>query len=336
MDKHKSIRFYSVDYFKYFCALLIIVIHLKPLEVISKDVGYLSANTLPRIAVPFFFAVSGFFFSQKLYEGQQPFRRYTLKLLTVYTVWSAAYALRLLLIELKNGRLTGTFIKELCVKYCFFGISEHLWYCLSLAVSILLLTLLHKLKLQRLLPYLSLLLMAFSCLVFTYYNAVGQYIPFLKAFCSYENHTTVFRLLVFGPCYVFLGDTICRKQKKLLTSDKLLYSLLGVVILLHAAEKTLNILRGDNLLLNITLYPLVFLILCVLLKHPGNSNHAALARYLRNASAFTYYSHLLLIDIFGYVIANPLIRYFIVAAAALIASALLTRLNNKKLNYLLM
>ena len=105
--------------------------------------------------------------------------------------------------------------------------------------------------------------------------------------------------------------------------------------MLHIAEKTLNFAEGDNLLINATLYPLVALIMLSLLVN-ADSRETLFSPYARNASSFTYYSHLLVLDLLGYVIPYQPVRYFCIVATTLTGAIILTKLNNKKLNYIIM
>ena len=278
MSNLKIQRNYTLDYVKYFCALLIMIIHINPFKVISAQAGDITVNTLPRVAVPFFFIVSGYFYAKKLYGGKKPFKAYMLKLFTVYTVWSAAYALRLILIEVKNGRFALSFLKELLIKYLFFGISEHLWYCLALAVAVVFLTLLHRFRAEKAAPIVAVLLFAVGCATVTYGQAVGKLLPSLAAVFAGEYYYAAFRLVIFGPAFVLLGDWVCRNEAHLTASDKKLTVALIVCAVLHIAEKALNLIRGDHLVINLTLIPLVLVLLLVILKHPGKGT-PQFARY---------------------------------------------------------
>lgn len=331
----KSKRNYSIDYFKYFCALLIVVIHEHPFVDISKSFNDIFTGTVTRIAVPFFFVVSGYFYSKKLYAGKKPFKAYILKLFTAYTFWSIIYALRLVLIEIKNNRLNVSFFKKLLIEYLFYGVSEHLWFCIALIISICILTLLHKFKAEKAIIYISVIVYIIACLGVTYRTSIGFCIPVLSdIFKSKYFFNIIFRLFMFGVCFVFLGDFIAKNESKILEKIKSNIFLI-ISIVLYAAEKTFNIIREDNLLMNVTLFPLVLFIFIALLKSPG-SGKSHFTKYSRNAATFTYYSHSMFIDLLGFFIPSPLIKYFAIVGAALICSIVLTKIDNKKLNYVIM
>ena len=335
MQAIKSKRNYSVDYFKYFCALLIIVIHEHPFIDISESFNSVFTGTVTRIAVPFFFVVSGYFYSKKLYAGKKPFKAYILKLFCAYTFWSIIYAIRLIIIENRKGSLNTEFFRGLLIKYFLYGISEHLWYCISLFVAICLITVIHKIKLSSISIYISCFVYALMCLGITYKTTLGNNIPYLcSLFALKIFFKIIFRLFMFGVCFVFLGDFIAKYEERL-KNTKSANIFLMLSLILYAVEKYFNVLRGDNLLLNVSLFPLVFFIFILLLQHPG-TDKSPFSKYSRNAATFTYYSHALFISTFSYFISSSIIKYFAVAGVTLILSIILTKINNKKLNYLMM
>lgn len=103
----------GLDPVKLICALLIVVLHTEAFASVSAPLNSLFVNGLARIAVPFFFACSGFlFFCQTKHpatgEGHLPnegypangksklpdgkaLRRYLRRILWLYLFWSAVY-----------------------------------------------------------------------------------------------------------------------------------------------------------------------------------------------------------------------------------------------------
>ena len=59
MIRNKS--YAGLDYFRIIAALLIIAIHTSPLLSYSKMADFVLTSIIARIAVPFFFMLSGFF-----------------------------------------------------------------------------------------------------------------------------------------------------------------------------------------------------------------------------------------------------------------------------------
>lgn len=81
----------SIDIFRYVCAIMVIMIHTRPLEEFNVQLGFFTSNIIPRIAVPFFFAVSGYFYIQKLEKKEKVFVNYIIGLIKIYFIWSVIY-----------------------------------------------------------------------------------------------------------------------------------------------------------------------------------------------------------------------------------------------------
>ena len=65
----------SIDIFRYICAVMVIAIHTNPFLDASKKLGYIFSQIVPRIGVPFFFAVAGYFYIQKQSAGRAASQR---------------------------------------------------------------------------------------------------------------------------------------------------------------------------------------------------------------------------------------------------------------------
>lgn len=60
-----KVRNNSIDIFRYIAAVLVIAHHTDVLADVHPMLSYLLSQVLPRISVPFFFAVSGYFYGSK-------------------------------------------------------------------------------------------------------------------------------------------------------------------------------------------------------------------------------------------------------------------------------
>ena len=52
---------YQVDNFRMIAALLVVAIHVSPLQKISMEADFFFTRVVARVGVPFFFMVSGYF-----------------------------------------------------------------------------------------------------------------------------------------------------------------------------------------------------------------------------------------------------------------------------------
>lgn len=117
MEKLKS-RNNSIDIFRYVFAIMVVAIHTEPIFYMLDAVYFIGFEILAKLAVPFFFAVAGYFYIGKLIKGEPIFLNYIKKLIFVYSMWTVFYYLKdLLLCILKNEPLDEFFIN--CVSNYF-------------------------------------------------------------------------------------------------------------------------------------------------------------------------------------------------------------------------
>lgn len=87
-------RYGGLDAFKVIAALLVVAIHTSPLTTYSPDGDFLLTRSLARVAVPFFFMVTGQFVLGKVLQGRRPFSalwRQVKKILLLYLVAVVLY-----------------------------------------------------------------------------------------------------------------------------------------------------------------------------------------------------------------------------------------------------
>lgn len=65
----KQKKYIAIDFFRVFCAALVVCIHVHLVSDVNIQLSYLFDNTVCRIGVPFFFIVSGFFVDKKIGGG---------------------------------------------------------------------------------------------------------------------------------------------------------------------------------------------------------------------------------------------------------------------------
>jgi len=98
----------TIDLFRVIAIFGVIVVHTDPVtrKVFTSAPEHLASLTITgagRLAVPFFFVVSGYFFGGKIREGAPPlplFARYAKRLLRIWVLWSLIY----LLLPLRLGQ----------------------------------------------------------------------------------------------------------------------------------------------------------------------------------------------------------------------------------------
>lgn len=169
----------AIDLAKFLCALLIVLIHTAPLENVSAVAHFIITDILARVAVPLFFAISGFLFfgrlrycSGKIAGDRDNLYRllsYCKRTALLYLGWSVVY---LGAVYLPMWRRIGWWgihaVKDALVSLLFSGVHYHLWYLLAMIYAVPLLY-----GLLRLLPikkvcWIAAFLWAGECLTYSY------------------------------------------------------------------------------------------------------------------------------------------------------------------------
>lgn len=168
-------RYYSIDFIKFFAIVFVVIIHTDPFNnivVLGLKGSYIDfvLDTFARFAVPFFFVVAGYLFSQKLKESDTQFvyfKRYIFKVTRIYIYWQTFYLVNDVMLNIIRSYVTGLNIKiELLhylssinifrMLYYSEGSSGHqLWYLGSLLLSISVLFLFNRLNKVSLLLVIS-------------------------------------------------------------------------------------------------------------------------------------------------------------------------------------
>ena len=65
----------SIDFFRLVCAVMVVSIHTHPLSGINDSLTFFINNVFPRIAVPFFFCTSGYYYIRALKAGKPVFKK---------------------------------------------------------------------------------------------------------------------------------------------------------------------------------------------------------------------------------------------------------------------
>lgn len=179
-DRHRTSWEYcfSLDVAKFVCALLVIIIHTRPFSGLSDIIDFYLVDVIARIAVPLFFALSGYLFFNGLRyqdgkisncaENRTKLFTYLKRIVLLYIGWSIAY----ILVQLPQWYQTGwwgkALLKDCAASFLFSGSYYHLWYLLALIYAIPLLYLLLSVVSTQHLRIIIPLLWLVECLLYSY------------------------------------------------------------------------------------------------------------------------------------------------------------------------
>lgn len=144
----KKTNYNSIDLVKLICAILVVMIHIEPFGThdsgsVFNLLNYGIQNYLARIAVPFFFVCSGFFLYKKTKLNEfdfEPTKKYAIKLLKFYIIWTLVYFPISFWGMLKNEKgFVYAFFSY--IRDCIFtGSYAQLWYLPATIFSVLLIS----------------------------------------------------------------------------------------------------------------------------------------------------------------------------------------------------
>ncbi|ERK30892.1 acyltransferase family protein [Clostridium intestinale] len=281
-------RYYQVDVMRFVCAILVISIHTSALYSFGDIPGKVLSLGISRIAVPFFFIASGYFFYERFnHEGY--LKAYIIRILKYYLISSIVYTLILFtFIKSRNSN-----IWDLVKNLLFNGVSPSLWFFPALIFSISVLYLFLKKNWIKPLVVVSLVLYALGLIGDSYYGlVVGT--PLEKLV---EMYSAIFvntrNGLCFGLPFLTLGVLINKYDMKNKLKHLKALTLLSAVIFVSEAYVLIsnNISRDNNMYIS-----LMFLVSCIFLLSLRSKKILSdrKAKLLRDMSLWIYCLHELL------------------------------------------
>lgn len=335
----------SLDIAKFLCAILVLIIHTDPFGSYSKALSFGFRNVICVVAVPFFFATSGYLLREKLGslqtvgEQKQYMWKYLKRLALIYLVWSAVYFPFVIVKWLRKGFSAGL-VLEYMKDFFFEGSYSTIWFLPALMSAALIYWLLRK-KLSGK----GVFLVGCGCYVATlllssYYGITAR-IPVLSQLgkAYYWFFDSVKNGVLFGLVFLALGGMISEydgfsKIKK----GHILLGCAGSALLICAevvVYKVIGNTRGiDTIasLLPFTFFALIF----TLGVNVKPSSAWLLLRKLSMLIFLTQRIPISIIDLFmgETILATNTIVNFVVVTAATFAISFLILYLSKKLKWL--
>lgn len=304
----------ALDTFRIIAALLVICIHTSPLWEIDQNADLFLTGVSARLAVPFFFMVSGYFGDLSSGAGV---RKIAFKTMIVY---AAA-----IIIYLPYGSYFAN-IKMIL----FDGAFYHLWYFPALITGVVIVYFLKKLPLPFAFAA-AVILYAVGLFGDAYYNLAVKLEPLQKLYDTLSKVFSYTRNGIFtAPVFLLIGSTLSEKQRKKpleKTSVKsVILASLGLAVSLGLLTAERFKLRGitfaphDNMFVFLIPSALFLLLLLTSIKakpHP----------FFRSAAMWIYIIHPIFIDLAGKLgIESSLKKALCAAALSAIAACAVTAL----------
>lgn len=275
-------QYKTIDLFKFICAILIIVLHASPFASYSKALTFGFRNIVTVIAVPFFFAASGFLTFSKLNtmtdetSRNQYVWKYAKRIIQMYLIWSIVYFGFVVYKWIRNGFSAMSVV--LYIRNFFFeGSYSTIWFLPAVLAATVFVYLLSKRFSHKTILCIAVPFYIFGLLGSSYFG-IAEKIPLLNAVLEvyYTCLKSVKNGLLFGFVFVSLGAYIAERQDRLkITPLNCLAGLSASMILLAVESLAINLLdindKGCDLV--ISLIPTtIFLLLLALRWQPGGSD----------------------------------------------------------------
>lgn len=219
----------GLDYFRIVAALMVIAIHTSPLTSVNGEMDFFATRILARIAVPFFFMVSGQFVLGELFEGSSGdtgrVRRSLKKLVFLY--------LGVILLYLPLGVYAGHY-SNLSVsgvlKMLFFdGTFYHLWYFPACILGMGIVCLGSRVLPLPVMVGISAVLYLVGLLGDSYFGLTEQ-IPVLASIYEkgFEISSYTRNGIFFAPLFLLLGVVVHRRKEQGMEGKTRAYLLLSL------------------------------------------------------------------------------------------------------------
>ena len=240
-------QYKTLDVFKILSAFLIIIIHTSPFASYSKVLTFGFRNIITIIAVPFFFACSGFITFSKLgnMDDSKEKDKYILKYLKrigiMYLIWSAIYFVFVVYKWIQEP-FSYLNILEYIRDFFFEGSYQTIWFLPALFSATAIVYLLSKKISTNKIIFISIPFYCFALLGSSYFG-ITKNIAFLSKI--FEGYYFVFKTikngLLFGFIYVAIGAWLASDKEKMKLRPRIcLIFIVCSIIFLSAEAVILN------------------------------------------------------------------------------------------------
>lgn len=303
-----KVNYNSIDVMKFICSILVLTIHIKPFAEISSFANIIVDAVICKIAVPFFFACTGYFFVRKMIfkngkikwckENLTIMYKYVLRIFVLYFIWSAVYFIYIYSYQwFANGYFS---IKDMIAWWLRLVYNEsygHLWYLATLIYAIPLLFVVLSVVKIKLCPIISVLLYSVE-LLFGSYSFVANRLGLSILVDYYKTFNIISKSVFRAVPLLLIGVVVLMLADKRLKLRGLLISL-SVLICMNICEVFILYQYWNNTTFThnvITTIPVSVIIILIVMRIEFN-NKSINYQILRNMSTVIYCLHMLLIKI---------------------------------------
>lgn len=323
-----------IDYIKLFCALLVVGIHTGPFLSVDETLNFAYTQILGRMAVPFFFIASSYFFFKKIQlcdsvkEQNKVLKQYIWRIARLYFIWSLIYFVFVLYGWISDGFTIVSLLRYIR-NFFFTGSYYHLWFLPAMIVSVYMV---FFLKDRMHCKNMILLATAFYLIGMTV-NVYGDLLVDIPVISTIvKGYLSVFETtrngVFFGFIYTVIGYLLA-KSKHLFTKQASL-SLFVFFFICFIVEACL--LKQAGIMNNLTsmygmLVPLEFFLFSYLLYFPSTSSSSVVVREM---STLIYVIHIIFSTLLSYIpmiAGHSFVYYIAVCFVSVFASYVIIKMS---------
>lgn len=343
----KREEYQAVDIAKFVMAFFVIAIHTHYNFFDNVIANTFITHFLIRLAVPFFFVASSFFFFRgivfekgkikKSPENRAKLFSFLKRTGVLYSIWAVIYFVWVFF----KGCISGTFsfvnIKVFVFNFVFNGFATQFWYLLYLIYSVVIFYVLLRFvnyKIVAIVPLVFLMVLVYQRIYYhilpiePLYNICNRLIQI-----SIGGETIVFGTSLYNAMAAVYGGIFAVKLKQKLNRGQcIVWCIISTAVLL--AECYFVKSQAPELIIAILIFsvPMV-MFLFLLLSNIKISGNKKFFSFLRNSSSFVYCFHYLPLMVFNYFTGNSFVKtvalLIVVSVISLAASCIVLPLSNK-------
>lgn len=294
-------RNYAIDVFRLIAALAVVWCHSEVFIEGNEQVYILITQLLTRFGMPFFFAVTGYFYIEALLNGEASLGKRIKSIIGIYIKWTLVYYVISFYVNvILEGEDISKFLLERVVNFFIKGSYYHLWYIVALVYSLILITIVYKIARERgiqIIAACGVILTILGAFGSVYYP-FGSKIPILNILYKSEYFYLIMRWFCMAIPYVSSGYFVMKlKSWKKFSDIRKVWKYWVISLVVYLLEIFFVVFKVgyyDRCELMISVYFLTIMNLLLLLKTtlPQHQNIAKVSKVL---SEFLYYSHPLII-----------------------------------------
>ena len=307
---------------------MVVAIHSQPLSEFNAEAGFIVTEFIPRIAVPFFFCISGYYNIRKIIYNRLNLRKTLFGFVKPYIIWSIIYSTFRIANDIVDGNFNIKVLMDYVFRFFTIGTETFMWFFPSIIFATVFVYLLFEFKMQKCLLPLALFLFLIGCLGCSYYQ-IGNCIPIISELIQWDHFVDVRRAFMMGIPYYALGYLIILTENKISLKAVKIGLVISFVIEIFEMILVKSLGICGSVTMSLAILPVLYFLVLYLLMNPM-PKYEKISVFSRGLSNFTYYSHsIVLLAITLLFSFSPTINFAITVFITALVGSFILKLKNK-------